>query len=355
MECGRVWLRSSPLLCLLWTQSFSIVMAGSRIGFDFNLEDLKAEQIDIDKLVDRLLNSNNGSSSSTVPLSPGNSTKQKKYSEIVNTPAPEPVRSRGPGRPRVTRTSVSQQPKSPAPMLLQDSPLSSIIDCLNRINAQNKKLLGIVENVVEKVNNVNVSGSNKDLSNGVSDPVGVPAASGNMNNVNSRLDKLEQNANQNILICQGSTIESLIKESEVDGKPSPERLKGELCKNVCGESATNINISEIRVSVFGRAKKAIKVDCPNLTSKVQIIKKARERKPQGLYVNEFLTETKLKLFLNARALKKLHPNKLNAVFTRGGNVFYSLVSSERYHQINSITELRDAMGLGASSETEGSR
>ena len=106
---------------------------------------------------------------------------------------------------------------------------------------------------------------------------------------------------------------------------------------------------------FGRARKALKVECPNLTSKVQVIKKARERKPQGLFVNEFLTESKLKLFMNARALKKLHPTKLKAVFTRGGgggNVYFTLANAERFHQINAINELKDAMGLGASTETE---
>ena len=56
--------------------------------------------------------------------------------------------------------------------------------------------------------------------------------------------------------------------------------------------------------------------------------------------------------MNARALKKLHPSKLKAVFTRGGDVYYTLVNAERFHQINAINELKDAMGLGASTETE---
>ena len=60
--------------------------------------------------------------------------------------------------------------------------------------------------------------------------------------------------------------------------------------------------------------------------------------------------------MNARALKKLHPSMLKAVFTRGGgDVYYTLANAERFHQINAINELKDAMGLGASTETETTR
>ena len=62
--------------------------------------------------------------------------------------------------------------------------------------------------------------------------------------------KNEQNVNQNVLICRGPTVESLIRDSEVDGRPSPERVKGELFKSVCGDSAINVITAEVRVSVF---------------------------------------------------------------------------------------------------------
>ena len=329
-------------------------MAGSHIGLNFNLEDLKGEQVDIDKLIDSLLSSSNSTGSSSVPSSPVILSQQRRNSEASTTPVP--VKSRGPGRPRSTKSAVSntvtapapvsKQPKLPAQILPEDSPLSAVIECLNKISLQNKKLLNIVESIVEKVD------SNSDLNKKfpvlVSDPVEAPAASGALQSVNSRLEKLEQNANQNTLVCRGTAVESLIKESEVAGKPNLERLKVDLYKSVCGEGANNI--PEVKVSLFGRAKKVIKVECPNLATKVHIIKKAREKKPKGLYVNEFLTESKLKLFLNARSLKKLHSNKIKAVFTRGGTVCYSLVNQERFHQLNTISELRSVLGLGDPSE-----
>lgn len=323
-------------------------MAGSHIGFNFNIEDLKGEQVDIDKLIDSLLNKNTASSPS-----PAIASQNRRGSEAPNTPTTAPVKSRGPGRPRTVKAAIPKPLKSPTPVLTEDAPLNVIVDCLNKINLQNKKLLEIVESIVVKVDSA--CEVNKDSSKIISVPDEVPAAAaaGTLIDVNNRLEKLEQNVNQNTLICRGTAVEALIKDSEVNGKSSLERLKGDLCKSVCGEEATNINISEVKVSVFGKARRAVRVECPNLASKVHIIKKARERKPQGLYVNEFLTEGKLKLFLKARALKKLHPNKIKAVFTRGGSVCYSLKNTDRFYYINTIEELRGAIGLDLSGEEEG--
>ena len=322
-------------------------MAGSHIGFSFNIEDLKSEQVDIDKLIDSLLNNNTASSPS-----PAIASQNRRGSEAPNTPTAAPVKSRGPGRPRTAKATIPKPLKSPIPVLTEDTPLNVIVDCLNKINLQNKKLLEIVESIVVKVESA--CEVNKDSSKFVSVPDEAPAAAGTLIDVNSRLEKLEQNVNQNTLICRGTAVEALIKESEENGKPSLERLKGDLCKSACGEEATNINISEVKVSVFGKARRAVKVECPNLASKVHIIRKARERKPQGLYVNEFLTESKLKLFLKARALKKLHPSKIKAVFTRGGSVCYSLANTitNRFYHINTIEELRGAIGLDLSGEEE---
>ena len=100
--------------------------------------------------------------------------------------------------------------------------------------------------------------SNSDLNKNF--PVEAPAASGALQSVNSRLEKLEQNANQNTLVCRGTAAESLIRESEVAGKPNLERLKVDLYKSVCGEGANNI--PEVKVSLFGRGKEGNKSRVP---------------------------------------------------------------------------------------------
>ena len=124
-------------------------MAGSHIGLNFNLEDLKGEQVDIDKLIDSLLSSSNSTGSSSVPSSSVILSQQRRNSEASTTPVPVPVRSHGPGRPRSTKSTVSntvtapvsKQPKLPAQILPEDSPLSAVIECLNKINLQNKKII----------------------------------------------------------------------------------------------------------------------------------------------------------------------------------------------------------------------
>ena len=320
-------------------------MAGRHLSFSFNLEDLKAEQVDIDKLIDSLLSKNN----STAISSSAPALQQRRDSETATTPTSVPTNGRGPGRPRVAKSTTTRPPTSPSPVLADSSPLSTVIACLNKINVQNKRLLDIVETISDKIESVNVNNSMSN--NVVSDMVVDAATSVPLSNVNSRLEKIEQNINQTTLFCRGPAVESLIKDSSTSERLSLERLKGDICKRACGEEITSVDISGVRVSVFGKAKKAIKVECPNISSKLHLIRRARERRPQGFYISEFLTESKLKLFHSVRALKKLHPQKIKAVFTRGGNVFYSLVGSDRYFQVTSIGDLNTVLGLDASGGT----
>ena len=185
-------------------------MANGHLELNFTLDDLKSEQVDIDKLVDSLLSQNCGNINSTVPLSPANLSQQRrKSSEIAATPMPVSVK-RGPGRPKSIKSTVAEhiQPKSPSP-LKEDSSLSAIIECINKINVQNKTLLNIVKSVVSKADCA--SAPNKSTTTLVLEPSEAPATSGVLTNVNTRLDKLEQNINQNVLICRGQAVENLIK------------------------------------------------------------------------------------------------------------------------------------------------
>ena len=328
-------------------------MAGSHVGLSFNIEDLKGEQIDIDKLIDNLLSGKGSSGDSLGSSSPVVSSQQRKYSEIVTTPAQVPVKGRGPGRPRATRSGSSSavpvpvlnQPKSPAPTLQEGSSINVIIDCLNRINLQNKKLLNIVENIVDKVDSESVV--NKITPSVVSTPEEAPAVSGALKSVNSRLEKLEQEANQNILICRGTTTEALIKDSDEGGRSNLERLKTDLFKSISGNEVNFV--PDVNVSLYGKIKKVIRIECPNFATKIDLIKRVRQRKPEGLYLNEFLTESRLRLYLSARSLKKLHPNKIKAVFTRGGVVCYTLADQTRFHHLNTIEELERVIGLANTS------
>ena len=302
---------------------------------DFNLEDLKAEQEGIDKLIDSLISCN--------PISSTNSLQQRRESDIPNSPAP--VRGRGPGRPRGAKTTA-RTPSSPSPPVAENSSLSAVIQCLNKLNTQNKRLLNIVEVISEKIESAQTPSA---VSTQVpTESEGAPADSEILASVSSRLEKIEQNINLNTLVCRGSAVEDLIRETSTGESPNLERLKGEICRTACGEEVTGIDISNVEVSVFGRDKKCIKINCPNSVSKLHLLKKTRTRRPEGFFMSEFLTANKLKIFHNLRALKKQYPQKIKSVFTRGGNILYTLQNSNRLYQVSCLTDLNNILGTGVS-------
>ena len=213
-----------------------------------------------------------------------------------------------------------------------------MIQCLNKINVQNRRLLKFAEEISENV----ISAQSATL-----EPSGTTAAPEQhsfLDGVNDRIEKIEQNINSNTLICRGSVVENLVKESTTGNSPNLERLKGEICRSVCGDEVTGIDVANMRLSIFGRESKCIKINCGNPTSKLHLIKKARTRKPEGIFVSEFLTTSKLKIFQNLRRLKKLHPDRINAVFTRGGNILYTLQNNNRVFQATSLGDLTDVIG-----------
>ena len=140
--------------------------------------------------------------------------------------------------------------------------------------------------------------------------------------VSDRLEKIEQNLNCNVLICRGPGTAEAINQAKVGSSENYEGLKGNLFRALCGDEVTEIDIKYFQVSLFGRNKKSVKIDCGNSFSKLHIIKQARPKKPLGIHVSEFLTKSKLSLFQNLRNLKKLHPQKISSVYTRKGNIFY---------------------------------
>ena len=91
---------------------------------------------------------------------------------------------------------------------------------------QNKRLLDIVETISDKIESVNVN--NYMSNNVVSDTVVDTATSVPLSNVNSRLEKIEQNINQSTLICRGHAVKRLIKDSSSSERLSLERLKGDI-------------------------------------------------------------------------------------------------------------------------------
>ena len=247
-------------------------------------------------------------------------------SVTLNSPSSRVKKGRG-RPPKVTVPPASPVPSVPA----QKLPFESVIECLKEINYQNKKLLSFVEVLANKVDRSTVRDNNAVPYSENS----VPTENTVLEDVNNRLEKIEQNLNSNTVICHGPDVEKLVEESSTN----LELLKGKVCAAVCGEEVTGVDVHDLQLGLYGRNKKCIRISFTNPASKIHLLKKAREKRPEGIFVNEFLTSNKLKIYKNLRQLKFQHPSKIKSVFTRNGNIFYSLKDSNRVLQVSSIADL----------------
>ena len=105
-----------------------------------------------------------------------------------------------------------------------------------------------------------------------------------------------------------------------------------------------INSQDItRVSIYGKARKIIKVVCISEIVKKDILKQVKISKPKDIFISEFLTSIRNKLFYELRQLKKSYHTKVFAVYTRDGNLFYKLSSEP--NKFNIIRTSVDIMNL----------
>ena len=306
-------------------------MDSSHVGV--SLAEIQKEQETLDKLIDSLL-------SVTAASSQDNPFAVELSSPVVKSPTQS---KRGRGRPPKLGLSSTSSPvlrennKKPS--------LEGVIECINKLNVQNKKLLEYVKSLSEKEN-----GSDRRCvcaeTNEESQRNNQILTSQKTINVDlsDRLEKVEQNLNSNVLICRGPGVTELISQVKTGSTVNYEGLKGNLCRAVCGENVTEIDIKNLQVSVFGREKKSVKIDCGNTFSKLHIVKQARQKKPRGIYVSEFLTKSKLSIFQNLRNLKKLHPEKISSVYTRDGNIFYRQEDVNRAVLVKSMHEIENIIG-----------
>ena len=124
---------------------------------------------------------------------------------------------------------------------------------------------------------------------------------------------------------------------------------------LCGDEITGIDVRDLQVTLCGRDRKSVRLNCTNPASKIHLLKQARRKKPNGIFVNEFLTSSKFKIYKNLRQLKTLHPDKIKAVFTRNGNKLYTRSDSNQVIQVSSLTDLNSIVSPEVPAETSSSR
>ena len=341
--------------------------------FGLSIGDLHEEQVAIDAVIDSLLNFTPTPVPNRIDLQKRNGENPNNgiaSSGTLNSPSAQVKK----GRCRPPKVIVP--PTSPLPSSNQKVSIESVAECIKRLNAQNKNLLrcievlhrkveiiadvegvtpsdgenppktilGDVSNRLEKLES-NLNSNNQDCRG----PAVENPPSALLDDVSNRLEKLENNLNSNNLVCRGPGVESLIDSSSIENAPpNLERLKGDLCRAICGDNATGVDICNLQLSVFGREKKMLKLHCQNTSSKLYLLKQARKNKPEGTYVSEQLTKAKSNIFYNLRQLRKQHPGKIKSAFTRGGNIYYKLQNSNLVVQVHSLSDLQNIVPASGS-------
>ena len=155
------------------------------------------------------------------------------------------------------------------------------------------------------------------------------------NDLEVRVDAIEQKGNSHILLCSGPSVVNLIRDY-------PESLVENTTSEVKRILPSIIEDSDIRkVAVFGKNRTHIKIQCTSDGVKRKIINAARRSKPEHMYFSEFLTPYRSKILYALRCLKRKYPTKIAAVYTRGGNIFYKLNRSETFVKVLCPTDVAE--------------
>ena len=204
-------------------------MASSHV--EISLSTIQEEQASIDKLIDSLLNST-GTASQSGPFAAD--------LEEINTPVTKSSTQskRGRGRPPNIKLNSSSSPVSREAS--KKPSLDVVIECINKLNSQNKKLLEYVESLTENVNTkkcvcAEANGESPQNNQILKDQESINVG------VSDRLEKIEQNLNCNVLICRGPGTAEVIDQVKVGSSVNYEGLKGNLCRAICGDEVTEIS------------------------------------------------------------------------------------------------------------------
>ena len=307
-------------------------MAGSHLSLpDFDVE---KEQRDIDQLIQSLI--------------------KFKPSDVANkeiSVTPRSTRHKARGRPP-SKSSAADTPSSPA----GNAPLLSIrdlfVECLNRINNQNKFLVNKVANLesvvleqnckIEELKSVtlNRESLNRQCDNqDTSSPSSRSPSHSVLSRVVERVEKIENSINSHMLLCRGPTVSSKITSLTENGAPNLEKIKAELGTEIFGRNVSKISVDSFDVNLYGKERNLLKIECRSTSIRDYILEQARLRKPKGIYVVDFLSSEKLKVYQRLNGLKKQFPNQILALYTRRGDIFGKVGPENKIVRFNSLADV----------------
>ena len=300
---------------------------------DLDNEKLKSDQDNIDKVLKFLLNHR------PIKKQPG---RPPKNADNLN---------RGSSNTLKVPDSVSESLKSV--VNIGELHAGVLLDYLMKVNSLNKRLISHCDSLTKKFNDLNDKFNSFEATTKQNSTVTTPPLPDvsshadsqlveqyiNKNeNLQLKLDSLEQGTLSNVLVCSGSSIVEYITDS--DDKSLTEKVVDKVKEFLPGVESSIID----RVIPIGKEKKTFKVICTNISVKNDILKSARMRKVPNVYFTEYLTPYRNTLYYKLRQIKKKYPFKIFSVYTRNGNLFYKNVGDDKYHRVKSN---EDVIGLEA--------
>ena len=277
-------------------------------------------------------------------------------SPITKTPK-EKISKPGRGRPPKNKPVTEVPPLSPIVTSkegpFKPSTFDVVIECLQKLNNRNKLL---VNRVVELDSQLQIQNKKiEELSLGV-------ASNSNHENIGDSQDVkevaervkvlekaanpeflnrvLEGNIHSHFLLCRGPRVTSKIEESTNDGATNLNQIKAELCNEICGGCVPEISVDSLSVTLHGKDKNMLKIECVNTFTRNFLIKQARSRKPRGIYLVEFLPSDKVRVYRSLHNLRKEpHRKKIRSIHIKNTDIFCKIENEERFIRVNSLADV----------------
>ena len=294
-------------------------MEGSHVGPAFI--DIGREQEEIDKLIDTLLDFK--------PVKRKNSQVNSSSPGPRSSPLPVAKSIRGRGRPPKTRQSGPSHSPSSASVADDGASLPAVdllIECVQKLSNHNKVLLNKVSELESLVRDLSQRKQESVIAESLStstrpQDTQVAVSSSILSSVVERVERIEDNLSSRLLICRGPSVSELISSLTESGITDLEKVKGQLCMKICGADITKISVQSIGVSIFGKNRASLKIECNNISVKRHLLEQVKIKKPRGIYVVEYLSPDKRKIYNSLFNLKKRYPAVIKFIYIRGGVIF----------------------------------
>jgi hypothetical protein len=274
------------------------------------------------------------------------------------------LKSYSPDKKKKTRAAQGKLP--------QVDYMLKIIEYLEHIHQINSKLVSKVDSLYE--DNVILKQqiellktpcsfaaavSSKGLSDAVSADTAqmtVKPAPQELKIMTSKIDHLEQESLTNVIMLQGSAVETIVSAhsdhsaTSVTTEGNQRNSKSAQLKAAVSEAfrTAAVPVQEDHIAAVwpqGRERKHLKVVCKSLESKILILSTIRNTRPDNLYANEYLTKHRSSLLYKLRCLRKQFP-AITSAFSRNGVVCCKIRGNDRpivVHEQSDVNKIEEKM------------